>query len=93
MKTTAGAQVIVEGKVQGVGFRAFVHFHAMNLGLNGWVQNCSDGSVQAQVEGARENIEAFVEKVRQGPPFSRVDSVMVDWREPNRQTEGFRILK
>jgi acylphosphatase len=45
------ANVRVEGRVQGVGFRAFVHHQATTAGLSGWVRNLSDGAVEIQLEG------------------------------------------
>ena len=93
MTEEIGAHIIVCGRVQGVGFRAFVQLEATKLQLHGWVRNCSDGSVESQVEGPRDQIERFLEKLHQGPTCSRVNSVKVDWKEANRQTEGFKILR
>jgi acylphosphatase len=87
------ANVRVEGRVQGVGFRAFVHHQATTAGLSGWVRNLSDGAVEIQLEGPRAAIETVLPRVRQGPPGSRVDLVKVDWSRVNRQTEGFKILR
>jgi acylphosphatase len=87
------ANVRVEGRVQGVGFRAFVQNQATTAGLSGWVRNLPDGAVEIQLEGRRDAIETVLPRVRQGPPGSRVDSVQVDWRQANRQTEGFKILR
>ena len=93
MQQETRAHIIVVGKVQGVGYRAFVQLHAMKFGLNGWVRNCSDGTVEIEVEGKKEIIEALLEQLREGPLFSQVESLQVDWREANRQTEGFKILR
>lgn len=68
-------QVTVSGRVQGVGFRAFVEFHAMKLDLEGWVRNRRDGSVEAVFAGPGEVVEAMVALCRQGPPASRVASL------------------
>lgn len=87
------AHIMVLGKVQGVGYRAFVQLHATKVGLKGWVRNCSDGTVEIEVEGNKDIIEAFLEQLREGPLFSQVESLQVDWREANRQTEGFKILR
>ena len=93
MQKEVRAHIIVVGKVQGVGYRAFAQLHATKFGLGGWVQNCSDGTVEIEVEGKKEIIEALLEQLRKGPLFSRVETLQVDWREANRQTEGFKILK
>jgi len=93
MQKEVRAHIIVVGKVQGVGYRAFAQLHATKLGLDGWVQNCPDGTVEIEVEGKKEIIEALLEQLRKGPLFSQVETLQVDWREVNRQTEGFKILK
>lgn len=67
----------VEGKVQGVWFRAFTRDTATRLGLRGWVRNEPDGSVSGEVEGEEEVVDRFLEALRQGPPRSRVDALHV----------------
>ena len=66
---------IVSGRVQGVGFRFFVHRAAAVEGLHGWVRNLPDGRVEIRAEGDGEALERFERHVRQGPPPSRVDEV------------------
>jgi acylphosphatase len=66
---------LVSGRVQGVGFRQFVHRAAAIEGLHGWVRNLPDGRVEIQAEGEREALRRFEHKVRQGPPASRVDEL------------------
>jgi acylphosphatase len=65
----------IRGRVQGVGFRAFVEETAFGLGLKGWVRNRRDGSVEAVVGGPREAVESLIEAVRRGPRSARVDAV------------------
>lgn len=65
--------VIVHGRVQGVGFRAFVEHEALRRGIAGWVRNRRDGSVEAVFAGSQDNVDAMVEACRQGPPGGRVD--------------------
>ena len=67
----------VRGRVQMVGFRAFVLDRAWDLGLRGTVANRPDGSVECVVEGPRQDVERLVESLRQGPSSARVDSVEV----------------
>lgn len=62
----------VEGRVQGVGYRAFVEMRAAELGLTGWVRNRRDGSVEAVLQGSPEAVEAILDACRAGPPASRV---------------------
>lgn len=93
MEEVVRAHVLVKGKVQGVGFRAFTHYQATLRKLQGWVRNCPDGEVELEIEGPKGSIEACLQVLRQGPPLSQVLHVTVDWKEPNRQTEGFQILR
>jgi acylphosphatase len=69
------------GRVQGVGFRDALRHEARRLGVNGWVRNRSDGSVEALAQGAPGAVEALVSWARRGPPGSRVEGVQV---EPSR---------
>ncbi len=65
----------IEGRVQGVGFRAFVEMHAADLGLVGWVRNRRDGAVEAVFQGAVDAVEEMLGLCRQGPPAAIVDRV------------------
>lgn len=67
----------LEGRVQGVGFRAFVRREARALGVDGWVRNAADGSVEAEASGDRETLGAFEDRLRQGPPAGRVRDLEV----------------
>jgi acylphosphatase len=68
-----GRLYLVGGRVQGVGFRHFVHRAAAVEGLHGWVRNLPDGRVEIHAEGERDALERFERIVRQGPPAARVD--------------------
>jgi acylphosphatase len=84
---------LVNGKVQGVGFRAFTEYHATQKGLHGWVRNRQDGKVEVEAEGPRPMLEAFLQVLEQGPQLSRVTQIIVDWKEANRQTQGFTVRR
>jgi acylphosphatase len=71
--------VVVRGRVQGVGYRAFVEDEAMQRRLRGWVRNRRDGSVEAVFDGPRPAVEAMIEACRRGPMSARVDAL--DQRE------------
>ena len=86
-----GVHVIVQGKVQGVGFRAFTEFQANQHHLHGWVRNRSDGTVEVEAEGPKKALEAFLLVLERGPRFSHVAKIIVDWKATNRQTYGFTI--
>ncbi len=67
--------VIVRGRVQGVGFRAFVEHEAERRSVEGWVRNRRDGSVEAVFAGSPETVEGMIEACRKGPPVSHVHTV------------------
>lgn len=71
-------RLIITGKVQGVGFRDWTVRSARRLGLNGWVRNRTDGSVEALVAGPAGDVELLLASVRRGPPNARVDSVTIE---------------
>jgi acylphosphatase len=68
-------QVRIEGRVQGVGYRAFVEMEAHELGVAGWVRNRRDGSVEAVFQGAEEAVDEILQRCRLGPPAAIVDRV------------------
>jgi acylphosphatase len=67
--------VIVHGRVQGVGFRAWTETTALRLGLEGWVRNRRDGSVEALLAGTPDTVAAMLALIRRGPPGARVDRI------------------
>ena len=73
--------VLVSGRVQGVGFRAFVRRQAIDVGLSGYAENLSDGRVEVVAEGARAELEHLVVHLRNGPAHARVDDLEVQWGE------------
>jgi acylphosphatase len=80
----------VTGRVQGVFFRAWTRDEAQSLGVTGWVRNCSDGSVEAQLEGDPEAIDELLDLIREGPPDARVDALSVEEVDPEG-LGGFEI--
>jgi acylphosphatase len=81
MSEQARVRATVRGRVQMVGFRAFVAHHAG--GLNGTVANLPDGSVECVVEGPEDAVERIVKLLHEGPAHARVEAVDV-LREPYR---------
>jgi len=80
-------RALVQGRVQGVGFRYFAVRAARELGVSGWVRNLPDGTVETMAEGESAAVERYIERLRQGPVASRVDRVIVDeWTEQGHQT-------
>ncbi len=72
-------QVVIRGRVQGVGYRAWAEVAALELGIQGWVRNSRDGSVEAVLAGSEEAVLTMIELCRDGPPGARVAAV--DQRE------------
>ena len=91
-KTTSRMHVLVRGLVQGVGFRFFVFQYGTNLNLRGWVRNRYNGQVEVMAEGRKDILEAFLEKVKEGPQMAQVDSVDVEWYTPTNELPEFTIL-
>jgi acylphosphatase len=67
--------VVIRGRVQGVGYRAFTEYAALDYGLAGWVRNRRDGAVEAVFAGPPATVAEMVEACRRGPPGARVDAV------------------
>ena len=68
-------QVTIRGRVQGVGYRAWVENRARAHGLEGWVRNRRDGSVEALLAGPAEVVADLITRCRRGPSTARVDAV------------------
>ena len=81
----------ITGKVQGVGFRYFVLRQAQELGITGWVSNKSNGHVEAMAQGDKEDLDQFIAKVKQGPAFSRVDDLILNWEDGQENYTSFEI--
>ena len=80
----------IRGNVQGVGFRAFVERQAIERGLDGWVRNRRDGTVEAVVQGNEEAAERFVERAKEGPPSAHVAGIEVSEIAVDGSLAGFR---
>ena len=91
MDKVVRAHVIASGKVQGVFFRADARQKAVSLGLDGWVRNVPDGTVEAVFEGERGRVERAIEWCRHGPKWARVSEVKITWEDPIAE-DGFRVI-
>jgi acylphosphatase len=67
MSEAVACRVSIRGRVQGVGFRAYVEHVALTHGIEGWVRNRRDGSVEAVFAGPAETVKAVIESCRHGP--------------------------
>lgn len=84
--------VIVEGHVQGVGFRYFVKECADKYHLTGWVRNRYDGSVELTAEGDKSSLDLLVERLHSGPSRSIVTNVKAEWSHTLGLYEQFSFL-
>jgi acylphosphatase len=87
----SAADIIIEGRVQGVGYRNYAQRRAELAGLVGYVMNLKDGRVRARVEGPRPVIEEYVRALEKGPPLSSIASVSVRWLPATNRFVGFEI--
>ena len=85
------AKLLVKGKVQGVGHRAFAARVASQRGLYGGVRNLDDGRVELEVEGPKDQILILIEYVKTGPPAARVAAVEVEWSSATGRFSDFRV--
>jgi acylphosphatase len=83
-------RVVVHGRVQGVWFRESARQRAVQLGVSGWVENRSDGAVEAELEGALEDVATLTAWFRHGPPGAHVERIEIDERTPTGES-GFAV--
>lgn len=88
---SARLHIWVTGRVQGVGFRAFVIDGAEQLALTGWVRNVGHDTVEAVAEGSTELLTRFSEMVQAGPRAGRVDSARIEWEAATDEFIDFRV--
>jgi acylphosphatase len=86
-----GAEILVEGRVQGVGYRAFAQRRAQDRGLTGYTVNLHDGRVKVRVEGDRSRIDEYVRELEVGPPLARIDRVTVTTLPYTGQYRDFSV--
>ncbi|WHZ30153.1 MAG: Acylphosphate phosphohydrolase [Nitrospira sp.] len=84
-------RVLVGGRVQGVGFRAFAARIATQLDLVGGVRNLDDGRVELDVEGKRKVIEMLVHELKTGPPAAHVTKIETEWSAATGRYSNFSI--
>jgi acylphosphatase len=84
-------RAVVQGDVQGVGFRAATAHEARRARIAGWVRNRRDGSVEVEAEGSDEAVDGLISWLRRGPSLARVTGVEIDDSLPPAGLEGFSI--
>lgn len=97
-ESRSSKRVVVRGRVQGVGFRFATRAEAERLGVNGWVRNRADGSVEAELRGTEQQIEQMLDWLKRGPDDAMVTSLEVSEARATRvgllpAPRGFRITQ
>ena len=82
---------IIEGRVQGVGFRYFVLENARALGVTGWVRNRWDGTVEVLAEGERKKLEKLLLHLQRGPRSASVYKITTDWEKATGDFTDFIV--
>lgn len=85
------AHLVIHGQVQGVFFRAYMEDRAKTHSLTGWVKNNFDGTVEAVLEGAEDQVKEVVEWAQTGPSNAEVKKVDLSWEKPTKEFSDFSI--
>lgn len=81
----------IHGKVQGVGYRFYATRVARRMGLKGWIQNNRDGTVEALVEGEKQNIDDWIEEIREGPRYAEVVRIEQETKDFSGKLPDFDV--
>jgi acylphosphatase len=84
-------RLLISGRVQGVGFRAWMAEQATTLGVDGWVRNRADGTVEALISGTADAVEELARACRRGPRFAQVDTLIEEIADPPEEP-GFMLM-
>jgi acylphosphatase len=88
---TRRVHVWVQGRVQAVGFRAFVQQNALQIGVSGWVRNVGYDTVEAVAEGTQDQLEHFLQVVKRGPMGAGIDESREEWEQAIGEFSAFRV--
>ena len=87
----ARAHLFIDGRVQGVFYRAFTRDIAHRLCLSGWAKNLRDGRVEAVFEGEKRSIEEAIRECNAGPPSAEVTNIEIQWESYSGDETGFSV--
>jgi acylphosphatase len=96
VRTTMGQKqvhLVVQGRVQGVYFRASTQQEAQRLGVRGWVKNRPDGSVEILAQASESTLKEFVAWAHRGPSAARVDHVAIKWDDATGHFDLFEVIR
>jgi acylphosphatase len=82
---------IIYGRVQGVGFRAYVYRKAAEVGVSGWVRNRWDGSVEVLAEGDRPTLDRLLVLLKRGPSSAMVSNMDIEWQAATGEFSRFSV--
>ncbi len=91
MSEKKAVRAIISGRVQGVNFRMETSLAADRYGVNGWVRNLADGTVEAYIEGDVQNVDSMLDWCRKGPPAASVTGVNVIKEDYTGKYKDFTI--
>ena len=83
--------VLVTGRVQGVGYRAYVQANAQQLGVLGWVRNLPAGTVELVAQGPEAALTELEDTLWAGPPLSKVSDLRIEPQPPESDLKGFSV--
>ncbi|HEX7395053.1 MAG TPA: acylphosphatase [Anaerolineaceae bacterium] len=92
LKDQAALHATIEGRVQGVGFRAHVSEFAQSLGVKGWVRNKGDDQVEVWAEGSQVDLDKLLAYLRRGPSVAYVTNVQVSYPQPEGKFTEFMVI-
>lgn len=92
MSEKVGIHVLIEGRVQGVGFRFYSKEQALKLGLTGWVRNTFDGNVEAYAEGLKDDLEIWITHLQRGPRSAFVTNIKKEWSTAQGKFRNFQVV-
>jgi len=84
--------VYIQGRVQGVFFRATTREKAAEFGIRGWVKNCADGKVEAVFEGKKEAVDKIIDWCHKGPSGAFVEDIQIHTENFSGKFNGFSII-
>ncbi len=93
LPTIIARHLIIEGRVQGVGFRYGVLTEAQQHQVVGWVRNCADGTVEAWLQGTPENVDALIQWCRRGPRTASVTGLAVSEQAIDETLSDFQVSR